>query len=122
MVNGEIIKKGEINHLSNIVKADLALKNSNKAQQIKIPTQNMRQQKKYVKSLLYDLFGEVDTEKRYSWATTTPKEDDVYAGIIVNVENLNGTRSSACRKLPFDFVCEKHRLLIEYDERQHFTK
>lgn len=103
------------------MKDDLLLKSSDGAQPIKIPTKDMHQQKGYIEKLLYDLFGEVETEKKYSWATTS-REENIYTNIIVNIENLSRARSVICRKLPFDFVCEKQKLIIEYDERQHFTK
>lgn len=47
----------------------------------------MTQQKKYIQDLLYDLFGEIEIEKKYSWATT-PRDEDIYMGIIVNMEKI----------------------------------
>ena len=101
------------------------LDTSYKYQKIKIPHKKgeMRQQKEYLQNLLYELFGEVETEKKYDWATS-PRTEKVYMDIIANIEKLCGTRSFANKKykMAFDFVCEKQKLIIEYDERQHFTK
>lgn len=54
----------------------------------------------------------------------TPREEKIYADIIANLEELSGTRMFAYKKckLAFDFVCENQKMIIEYDERQHFTK
>lgn len=122
--NGKIIEKCEICHLNNIETDELLLKKGSKREQsIKISTHYMGQQKKYIQNLLYELFGEVEIEKRFSWATT-PREESIYMNIIANIEKISGTRSFAYKKhkLAFDFVCEKKKLLIEYDERQHFSE
>ncbi len=122
-INGKALEKRKIYHLNNIKTDDLVLTSSSRDNTIKISKHNMTQQKKYIQDLLYDLFGEVEIEKKYSWATT-PREEDIYMGIIVNMEKICGTRSFAYKKhkIAFDFACEKQKLLIEYDERQHFTK
>lgn len=100
------------------------LDNSNKNQKIKISCKKgeTRRQKEYLQNLLYDLLGKIETEKKYDWATS-PRTEKIYMDIISNMEKVCGTREFANKKykLPFDFVCEKHKLLIEYDERQHFT-
>lgn len=117
------IKKSDNNCLNTISTSGTMLKTSNSEQKIKIPSHNMKQQKKCIQNLLSDLFLKVETEKKYDWAKT-PREEKIYADIIANLEELSGTRMFAYKKckLAFDFVCENQKMIIEYDERQHFTK
>lgn len=110
---------------SNAITNNSLFEISNKIQKIRIPSKRgeMRRQKEYLQNLLHDLFGKVETEKRYDWATS-PRTEKMYTVIVTNIEKTCGTKSFACKKykLAFDFVCEKQKLIIEYDERQHFTK
>lgn len=96
---------------------------SNEYYKIKKTDNDRRKQKGYLHALLYNIFGQVETEKTYDWATT-PRKENLYVDIIVNIEKICGTRNFAYKEcnLKFDFVCEKQKLIIEYDEQQHFTR
>lgn len=73
--------------------------------------------------LLLDIYGDIEREKRYEWCTSIYDIDEV-RNIINNIYSLKHMDFVAKRisLLPFDFVCEKQKIIIEYDERQHFTK
>lgn len=102
---------------------EMQIEDSNEYCKIKKTENDRRKQKEYLQDLLYNIFGQVETEKTYDWATT-PRKENTYADIIANIEKMCGTRSFADNKcnLKFDFACEKQKVIIEYDEQQHFTK
>jgi very-short-patch-repair endonuclease len=87
-------------------------------------------QKIALRTLLQKRFGQVECEKTFDWLKTPRKGCTLsecpadYKTIIKalcdyrNRSDFFGMRSC---KLKCDFVIEKRKLIIEYDERQHFT-
>ncbi len=88
---------------------------------------NPREQKNYLRRVLHDLFGNtVDIERtieEISSANSLDNPDD-YEKIISKLSSYRGHKNfkSKIRKPEFDFVIEDKRIIIEYDERQHFSK
>lgn len=88
---------------------------------------NAREQKNYLRRVLHDLFGNiVDIERsieEISSANSFDNPDD-YEKIIRKLSSYRGHQKfkSKIRKPEFDFVIEDKRIIIEYDERQHFSK
>lgn len=90
-------------------------------------------QKDALLSLLQKQFKQVEREKKFDWLTTPPKSGDSadypedYRGIIdVLCKYRNRTEFCNVRpndgKLSCDYVIEERKLIIEVDERQHFTE
>lgn len=73
--------------------------------------------------LLIDLYGDIEREKKYEWCTSLYDTNDL-RDIINNISSVKHMEFVPIRRsfLPFDFVSEKQKIIIEYDERQHFTK
>ena len=93
---------------------------------------NPKHQKEALFRLLQERFGvaECKGEKTFDWLRTPPKGTTLsectadYKAILkalCKYRNRCGFFGMRSRKLPCDFVIEKRKLIIEYDERQHFT-
>lgn len=90
------------------------------------------QQKDALLILLQEQFGYVEREKKFEWLDTPPKShgpSDYPADYRTIVKALCDYRNRPdfCNarprdgKLSCDFVIEDIKLIIEFDERQHFT-
>src|ERR1039458_736719 len=88
---------------------------------------NAREQKNHLRKVLHNLFGNIiDTETTIEEISTNnsfdyPKD---YNKIIKDLSKLRGhTNFNNNKRQPeFDFVIPEKRIIIEYDERQHFSK
>jgi very-short-patch-repair endonuclease len=83
-------------------------------------------QKRALCILLQDLFGPVQTEKGFPWLIVPNVESmdsSIYAiyKAICSVRGITGFATPGYKLLRFDFCIEGKRLIVEYDERQHFT-
>jgi hypothetical protein len=80
-------------------------------------------QKQALKALLERRFSEVKTEVGFEWLFVPTHMDGLVAEIHEKLRSLRGYDgfATAGRRLCYDFYIPSHRLLIEYDERQHFT-
>ena len=89
-------------------------------------------QKEALLILLQKQFGQVVCESKFDWLNTPSKSCDPsdyppdYRAIIKALcEHRNKPDFCNVRpsdgKLSCDFAIEEHKLIIEYDERQHFT-
>ena len=83
-------------------------------------------QKKELKELLRKHYGAIETEKKFEWLKTPDPKNlpDVYKIIVnglIKYRNqpgfLDARISPAC-----DMVIEQRKMIIEYDENQHFTR
>ncbi len=88
---------------------------------------NPRDQKNYLRRHLHDLFGNtVDIERTIDEITSANSIDnpDDYDKIVNNLSKFRGHKKfkDKIRKPECDFVIEDQRIIIEYDERQHFSK
>ncbi len=86
---------------------------------------NAKRQREALKSLLESYFGEVQTEASFDWLVV-PRLDFMDATLLNLAEALASYRGYREYSLPgtvlhIDFFIPSHNLIIEYDERQHFT-
>jgi very-short-patch-repair endonuclease len=70
--------------------------------------------------------GDIVSEKTYDWLKTPDVENQLhdYRKLIKALKTYRGHANigKSNYKLRCDFVSESHKTIIEYDERQHFTK
>ena len=88
---------------------------------------NPRDQKNYLRRHLHDLFGNtVDIERTIEGISSANSIDNPndYDKIVSNLSKFRGHKKfkDKIRKPECDFVIENKRIIIEYDERQHFSK
>lgn len=103
---------------------------NNKKDQVqkkKMSHRGVVEQKNFLQLHLNKYFeGDVVSEKTYDWLKTPdmnnyPNEYDQIINALQEYRgNINIGKSNY--KLRCDFVCESQKIIIEYDERQHFTK
>ncbi len=87
---------------------------------------NVVSQKNAIQRLLQEHFGHIETEKKFDWLKTPdqeklPKEYSQIVKALLEYRNQNGFQKSNYQ-LPCDIVLEDYKLIIEYDENQHFSK
>lgn len=83
-------------------------------------------QKNALQLLFQRHFGVIETEKKFDWLKTPnhdnlPKEYLTISKKLLEYRNQNGFQKSNYQLL-CDIVLEDHKLIIEYDENQHFSK
>lgn len=83
-------------------------------------------QKNAMQRLLQKHYGHIETEKRFDWLRTPdqnnlPSEYMEIVSALSNYRQHDGFKKSNY-PLSCDIVIEKHKLIIEYDENQHFSK
>lgn len=82
-------------------------------------------QKKALLDLLKNRFGTVECEAQFPWLVVpSPNEmKEPLAGIFQSLQSMRGFSefTRAGRVLRCDFYIPNERLIVEYDERQHFT-
>lgn len=92
---------------------------------IKISSKDVINQKNALQLLLNRMFnGDIVCEKTFSWLKTPNVIEGEYKNIYKSLSEYRGDKSFAKKnvKLRCDFVCESKKLIIEYDERQHFSE
>lgn len=110
-------KMEEINPAVNI--------NKNKSEKISIPTKHVIEQKNALQLILNKMFdGDVVCEKTYPWMKTPSKITGKYKKLYNALSSYRGNKNFAKKNvmLRCDFVCESRKIIIEYDERQHFSE
>lgn len=93
--------------------------------QITIPTKEVIEQKNALQLILNKLFdGDIVCEKTYSWMKTPTEISGEYKQLVSSLSEYRGNTSFAKKnvKLRCDFVCESRKIIVEYDERQHFSE
>lgn len=82
-------------------------------------------QKDFLIELLKQRFGYVVTEAKFDWLKVPDRvsKDGVLDGIYENLASIRGHKdfSTSDYKLACDYFIPSRNLIIEYDERQHFT-
>lgn len=119
------IKKQTIQKSLNITEIpnkDKKLKRKKKASKKLNPVD----QKNALQLLFQRHFGVIETEKKFDWLKTPdhdnlPKEYFSISKKLLGYTNQNGFQKSNY-KLLCDIVLEDLKLIIEYDEKQHFSK
>jgi hypothetical protein len=90
------------------------------------PQRRQEPQKKALDSLLRLRFGAVEREAKFPWLTVPPFEqmNGTILAIYEALQRMRGYSAFASfgKALCCDFFVPAERLVIEYDERQHFTE
>lgn len=95
------------------------------ADKIKIPSKAVIEQKNALQLLLNRIFnGDIVCEKIFPWLKTPDIIEGDYENLYKWLSEYRGDKAFAKRNvhLRCDFVCESEKLIIEYDERQHFSE
>lgn len=90
-----------------------------------IPSKGVIEQKNALQLILNQLFsGDIVCEKTYPWLETPKHIEGNYKKLFDALVSYRGDTAFAKKgvKLRCDFVCESQKLIIEYDERQHFSE
>ena len=98
---------------------------SSNKKKFKISSKRVIEQKNALQLLLNSLFdGDVVCEKTFSWLKTPSEMSGKYEKLYHALYTYRGDTSFAKKnvQLRCDFVCESKKIIIEYDERQHFTE
>lgn len=95
------------------------------SEKIVIPAKQVIEQKNALQLILNRMFnGDIVCEKTYPWLKTPEKIDGIYKNLYDALSSYRGDTSFAKKNVTLrcDFVCESQKLIIEYDERQHFSE
>lgn len=100
------------------------IKNTSK-ETIRVSAKDVIEQKNSLQLLLNKIFsGDIVCEKTFSWMKTPDKIEADYENLYKALYEYCGDKDFWKKnvKLRCDFVCESEKLIIEYDERQHFSE
>jgi len=103
----------------------IKIEDENPEGRIKIPLKDVIEQKNALQLILNRYFNcDIVCEKTYPWLKTPNKIEGEYELIYDGLKQLQGDSSFAKRNvvLRCDFVCESQKVIIEYDERRHFSQ
>lgn len=92
---------------------------------ISVPIKGVIEQKNALQLILNRLFdGDVVCEKTYPWLKTPTEIAEEYQGIYDALATYRCNRNFLKKNITLrcDFVCESQKIIIEYDERQHFSE
>ena len=92
---------------------------------IRISSKEVVDQKNALQLILNKMFdGNIVSEKTFSWMKTPVKVEDEYKNLYDTLSEYRGNTGFAKPNISLrcDFVCESHKLIVEYDERQHFSE
>lgn len=95
------------------------------SEKIVISSKRVIEQKNALQLILNKMFdGDVVCEKTYSWLKTPEKMEGEYQALYHALTLYRGDTAFAKKNvmLRCDFVIEGQKLIIEYDERQHFSE
>ena len=90
-----------------------------------IPSKKVIEQKNALQLILNRLFdGDIVCEKTYPWLKTPEIISGTYKKLYDALSSYRGDTTFAKKNITLrcDFVCESQKLIIEYDERQHFSE
>lgn len=94
-------------------------------ERITIPAKNVIEQKNALQLLLNKICeGDIVCEKIYPWMKTPEHISGEYVKICNELKYYRGNKDFFKKNVTLrcDFVCESRKLIIEYDERQHFSE
>ena len=92
---------------------------------IKMQSKGVIEQKNALQLLLNKLFaGDVVCEKTFDWMKTPHLISGPYQAVYNTLHQYRGDTAFAKKNVSLrcDFVIESRKLIIEYDERQHFSE
>ena len=103
----------------------ITILSENKDDKITVPTKRVIEQKNALQLILNRIFdGDIVCEKTFDWMKTPDVMDATYQRIYNALVNYRGNDKFAKKNVSLrcDFVCQGKKLIVEYDERQHFTE
>lgn len=92
---------------------------------VSVPAKGVIEQKNALQLLLNRMFdGDVVCEKTFPWMKTPAEITGEYVPLFNSLSTYRGNKDFAKKNVTLrcDFVCENSKLIIEYDERQHFSE
>ncbi len=107
------------------IEVELSEETRKPVNKIKIPTKGVIEQKNALQLILNKMFdGDVVCEKTFPWMKTPQVLDGYYKELYEALHLYRGDAKFAKKNVSLrcDFVCESQKIIIEYDERQHFSK
>lgn len=114
------------NNVSFDSKSKFIPKKSSTKEKFKISGKNVLEQKNALQLLLNKLFdGDLVREKSFEWMRTPSNPKKTYPELYNALKNYRGDEKFARKNYKIsgcDFVSESNKIIIEYDERQHFTE
>lgn len=119
IIKTDVGESGDSSGLSNSVLKDV------NEQKIVIPSKQVIEQKNALQLILNKMFdGDIVCEKTYPWLKTPSEITGSYEALYKALSEYRGDTTFAKKNvvLRCDFVCEGQKLIIEYDERQHFSE
>lgn len=96
-----------------------------RSQKAKILSKGVIEQKNALQLILNKLCdGDLVCEKTFSWMKTPSDITGEYRELYNALYSYRGNKDFAKKNITLrcDFVCERKKLIIEYDERQHFSE
>ena len=90
-----------------------------------IHSKKVIEQKNALQLILNRMFdGDIVCEKTFPWLKTPEKTEGTYKRLFDALSSYRGDTLFAKKNVTLrcDFVCESQKLIIEYDERQHFSE
>ena len=109
----------------NTVPAITSKKSCADKEKITIPVKGVIEQKNALQLLMNRIFGgDVVCEKTYPWMKTPGEITGDYQALYNALVAYRGNKDFAKKNVTLrcDFVCESRKLIVEYDERQHFSE
>lgn len=92
---------------------------------ITIPHKEVLEQKNYLQRMFNKIFDcDIVSEMTFPWMKAPLEMDDLYNRLFQALRQYRNADPKFARlnyKLRCDFVCESKKIIIEYDERQHFS-
>lgn len=125
--NKALGKKPSINEKSKVELSNDGNMVSNKEEpkKITISSKNVIEDKNSLQLLLNKIFkGDIVCEKTFPWLKSPKQIEGVYKDLYKVLSSYRGDSSFAKKNVTLrcDFVCESEKVIIEYDERQHFSE
>lgn len=99
--------------------------NSESKEKITISSKNVTEDKNSLQLLLNKIYkGDIVCEKTFPWLKSPKEIEGIYKGLYKALSGYRGDKSFAKKNITLrcDFVCESEKVIIEYDERQHFSE
>lgn len=124
-VNQKQLKKSLKEKVKQVESSQLNSQNGATSDKIKISSKAVTEQKNALQLLLNRMFdGDIVCEKTFHWLKTPDTIVGDYKNLYKALSEYRGDIAFAKKnvKLRCDFVCESEKLIIEYDERQHFSE
>ncbi len=90
-----------------------------------IPLKDVIEQKNALQLLLNIIFnGDLVCEKTFPWLKSPSSIEGSYKDLYKALSDYRGDKTFAKKNIVLrcDFVCESKKIIVEYDERQHFTE